>query len=149
LVRDIFGAKASSDRTVTSAFAELSVPIVGDASDSYAVPRLELSLADRYENYSDFGTTTNPKIGLRWAPLRSLKFRTSWGTSFRAPKLVDLYSSEQNTAGFAIVPDAASATGQSLILAVSKNNPELKQESAGTWTAGVDFAPAFAPGFKA
>jgi iron complex outermembrane receptor protein len=128
------------ERQVQSAFAELSVPIVGEADDPHAAPRLELSLAGRYEHYSDFGSTANPKIGLRWAPTNSIKLRTSWGTSFRAPKLTDLYDSSHNTVLLASLRDPRSTTGSSLVLASQGNNPSLKQETATTWTSGVDFA---------
>ncbi len=128
-------------RSIESAFAELSVPLIGQASDSRAVPRLELSLAGRYERYSDFGTTSNPKIGLRWVPLESLKFRTSWGTSFKAPKLVDIYDSSRNAASLVSLRDPRSSTGTSVVLAREGNNPELTEETATTWTAGIDFAP--------
>ena len=51
---------------------------------------LELSLAGRYDDYSDFGDTTNPKVALRWSPIDSLAFRASWGTGFRAPSLAQV-----------------------------------------------------------
>ncbi len=145
LDRDVF-ARASFRRSIDSVFSELSVPIVGNGADEYAVPRVELSLAGRFESYSDFGTTTNPKIGLRWAPLQSIKLRTSWGTSFRAPKLVDLYNTSQNSASLRSVPDPRSPTGSSVVLQVGGNNPDLQEETASTWTAGVDFAPNWIEG---
>jgi iron complex outermembrane receptor protein len=52
---------------------------------------LETQLSARYDHYSDFGGTTNPKIALRWQPVRELLFRGAWGTGFRAPTLVDLH----------------------------------------------------------
>jgi iron complex outermembrane recepter protein len=148
LNRDVF-TSASFARKVNSLFTELSVPVLGDREDEFAVPRLELSLAGRFESYSDFGTTTNPKIGLRWAPFRSVKVRTSWGTSFRAPKLVDLYNSAQNVAGLRSVPDPRSPSGTSVVLQSFGNNPHLKEETASTWTAGLDLAPTSVPGLRA
>jgi outer membrane receptor protein involved in Fe transport len=133
-------------RIVRSAFAELSVPLIGDSDNPRAVPRLELSLAGRYEEYSDFGRTTNPKIGLRWVPLDSLKLRTSWGTSFKAPKLTDVYDSSHDSVVLAPLRDPKSATGSSIVLALEGSNPDLDQETAETWTAGVDFAPPSVPG---
>jgi outer membrane receptor protein involved in Fe transport len=134
------------DRTVESAFAELAVPLIGRADDPRAVPRLELSLAARYEQYSDFGSTSNPKIGLRWAPSSSVKLRTSWGTSFKAPKLADVYDSSNDLAGLASLKDPRSASGSSVVLVLQGSNPHLEQERASTWTAGVDFAPSSVDG---
>jgi len=134
------------DRSVQSAFAELSVPLIGVAGDPLAAPRLELSLAGRYERYSDFGSTSNPKVGLRWAPNDSLKLRASWGTSFKAPKLVDIYDSSRNLAGLAVLEDPVSELGSSVVLVNQGNNPNLKEETATTWTAGIDLAPRQVPG---
>jgi iron complex outermembrane recepter protein len=133
-------------REVESAFAELSIPIVGSREDPWAVPRVELSLAGRYEDYSDFGSTWNPKVGVRWAPTKSVKMRTSWGTSFRAPRLTDLYDTAHNIALLAPLKDPRSPTGSSIALAFQGNNPNLRQETATTWSAGIDLAIAQTPG---
>lgn len=135
-------------RHVTSAFTELSLPLVGNPEDQRATPRLELNLAGRFEDYSDFGHTFNPQVRLRWIPLESLKLRGSWGRSFRAPKLDDLYDSSQNVAFITLLPDPRSPSGRSTILGLQGDNPNLRQETATTWTAGLDVAPAWLPGLK-
>ena len=134
-------------RRITAAFAEFSVPLVGSATDGQAPPRLELSLAGRYERYDDFGQTLNPKIGLRWVPLTSLKLRASWGTSFKAPNLADLDDS-RNLAGLVSLTDPRSPTGRSDVLALQGGNPDLHEERAVTWTAGFDLAPPALPNFR-
>lgn len=45
----------SADRNITSAFVEFDLPLLD---------KLEVQLALRYENYSDFGSTSNPKLVL-------------------------------------------------------------------------------------
>jgi outer membrane receptor protein involved in Fe transport len=52
------------------------------------VDLLELSLAGRYEKFSDFGDAFTPKYGLAWRPGRRLLLRASYNESFRAPNLV-------------------------------------------------------------
>jgi iron complex outermembrane recepter protein len=133
------------DRHVGSAFAELSLPLVGDPANQHAVPRLELTLAGRYDHYSGVGGTTNPELGVHWVPTDSLKLRGSWGKSYRAPKLDDLYDASNNESGLALIPDPRSPTGRSLVLAMQGDNPNLKPELAKTWTAGFDLVPSFAP----
>jgi iron complex outermembrane recepter protein len=135
------------DRHVGSAFTELSVPLIGDPSNQHAVPRLELTVAGRYDDYSDFGHTANPEFGIRWVSMDSLKFRGSWGRSYRAPKLDDLYDSSNNASGMALLPDPRSSTGQSLVLVMQGDNPNLKPELAKSWTAGFDVAPDLDPEF--
>lgn len=145
---DVSSPRSQFERRIESAYAELAIPVIGDADDPWAVPRLELSLAGRYERYSDFGTTANPKVGLKWAPSRSLKLRTSWGTSFKAPKLVDIYDLSRNVAALTMLEDPRSSAGDaSLVMVLQGNNPDLKEETAATWTAGIDLAFDALPGF--
>jgi iron complex outermembrane receptor protein len=122
----------SYDRTIRAAFAELAVPIART---------LDLSVAGRYEEYSDFGSTFNPKIGLRWAPFEKLRFRSSWGTSFRAPVLSDLDETNLSSSMLLMLPDPRSEAGGSRALLRLGKNENLKEESATTWTAGIDLAP--------
>lgn len=74
---------AAGGRTVGAVFVEGVVPLARG---------VEAQLAARYDRYSDFGGTTNPKVALRWQPMRALLLRASWGTGFRAPTLYDLFT---------------------------------------------------------
>jgi iron complex outermembrane receptor protein len=137
---------ARYSRHVGSAFTELSIPLVGSSENPRVAPRLELTVAGRYEDYSDFGHTSNPEFRLRWVPIDSLKLRASWGRSFRAPKLDDLYDSSENASFLSSFADPRSPTGRSTILGLEGDNPGLKAESAKTWTAGFDVVPVVDPG---
>ncbi|HEX5281127.1 MAG TPA: TonB-dependent receptor [Micropepsaceae bacterium] len=72
-------------RTVWAGFAQLNVPIIGDANRLPFVQRLEAEGSIRYDHYSDFGGTTNPKVSIDWLTFDGLKLTGAWGTSFRAP----------------------------------------------------------------
>jgi iron complex outermembrane recepter protein len=140
------GAPTTYSRHVGSGFMELAIPLVGNAEKPHGAPRLELTLAGRYEDYSDFGHTTNPEVRLSWIPIDSVKLRGSWGRSFRAPTLDNLSDLVQNESGQTQFPDPKSATGYSNVLVLEGNNPNLKQETATTWTAGIDVVPPADPG---
>lgn len=127
----------ASDRTISAVFAEVRVPIVGLDNARPGMQRLELSLAGRVEDYEDFGRTSNPKVGVIWSPLPDLNIRASWGTSFRAPALPQLYDATQAAPTFVERADGASI----LSLYRYGGNPELEPETADTWTAGFDYAP--------
>ena len=73
----------TGSRTVEAVFAELNVPIATG---------LEAQLAVRYDHYSDFGGTTNPKVAVRWQPNAAWLVRASYGTGFRAPTLPELWT---------------------------------------------------------
>ena len=82
----------ASTRDVSAVFGELIVPIAKS---------LEGLAQVRYDRYSDFGSTTNPKLSLRWQPAREFLVRASVGSGFRAPTLPDLYTpvTQTNTGG--------------------------------------------------
>ena len=136
----------SYSRHIESLFSQLALPLVGDAVNPRAAPRLELNVAGRYEHYSDFGGTFSPTFRIQWIPVQPLKLRASWGRSFRAPTLDNLYDTSSNAAGLVVLSDPQSPTGRSLVLVQQGSNPNLKQETAKTWTAGFDLAPPFLPG---
>ncbi len=47
--------------------------------------------AIRYENYSDFGNTTNYKLGTRYKITDDLAIRATYSTGFRAPSLAQIH----------------------------------------------------------
>ena len=73
----------TGDRKIQAAFLELDVPILKS---------LDVDVSDRQDRYSDFGTTNNGKVKIRWQPLDMLTVRGSASTGFRAPTLFNLYA---------------------------------------------------------
>lgn len=136
-------------REITAAYAEARLPLVDEAMTLPGVRRLDLSLAGRVERYRDVGATANPKVGLDWRPIAEVVVRTTYGKSFRAPSFQDLRSGPTVTAYQPVVlPDPRSPTGSSTVLALLGNAPDMGPERATTWTAGLTYSPAFAPGLR-
>ncbi|MCL1118182.1 TonB-dependent receptor [Shewanella aestuarii] len=77
------GNSAGGDRQVWAAFYEAVLPIVDD---------VELNLAARYDDYSDFGNNVAPKASVRWQALDNVVVRASYSEAFRAPSLDQLYA---------------------------------------------------------
>lgn len=46
----------------------------------------------RFDNYSDFGSTTNPRINISWQATPKLRLQSFAGSAFRPPAFVELYS---------------------------------------------------------
>jgi iron complex outermembrane receptor protein len=95
-----------------------------------------IGAALRYENYSDFGSTFNQKLSMRFAPTDFLAFRGSLSTGFRAPSLVQI---NYNT----VFTDAQ--VGQLIDKLIARNSspitralgiPKLKEETAVNASAG-------------
>ena len=124
-------------RTINAVFGEIRLPLVGPESNRPGVRSLDLSVAARFEDYSDFGTTTNPKIGLVWSPVEDWVIRTSWGTSFRAAALPQIHDRSTVSSTFFAREDGSRA----LAIQLDGGNPDLKPEAADTFSFGVDYGP--------
>ena len=143
-------------RDIESAFGELYVPLVGDENRMPLVKSLNLDGAVRYDHYSDFGGTTNPKIGATWEVNDDLTLRGSWGASFRAPALTDT-NPLNFSAGLYGVP-FANASGDPNIATLFPGfasayeivgaNTTLKPETATNWSVGFDFHPRAISGLR-
>lgn len=130
---------AGGSRDVKAVFGELFVPIFGLDNAIPGFEQLSLSLAGRFEHYSDFGNTTNPKFGVTWKPVSSLTVRGSYGTSFRAPTFVE---TSQLAGGAGLYYDTLpGANGNLTGIGLAGGNPNLQPETAKTWSAGGEFAP--------
>lgn len=125
------------DRQVDSAYAELLVPVVGDGNARAGIQRLDLTAAVRYDDYSDVGDTTNSKFGMSWRPSDTVKLRASYGTSFRAPLITQIYGNSNALFGQSYQNPAGGTpfTG----FALSGPNLNLGPEEATTRSIGADW----------
>ena len=151
-VIDLNSTSASGDRNIIAGFAEFYAPIISSEMNIPGVHRLEAQFAVRAENYSDFGSTVNPKIGLAWRPIADwLLVRGSYSTGFRAPSLVQS-SSGSLTFSQEIRDDARfEVTGSpedesSAVQILSGGNPDLDSEDSQNFSAGFVLTPPVVPG---
>ena len=88
---NFFTHSASPDirgsRKVTSAFVEFALPLVSPQHAIALVQSLDLQIAGRYEDYSDVGDVSRPKLAMAWRVNDSLLLRGSASGGFRAPGL--------------------------------------------------------------
>lgn len=80
----IFGTEsvsAQAQRDQYAAYVELLIPVSNE---------LEFTVAGRYDHYSDFGSTTNPQMTMKWRPVDNFTLRASFGQGFRAPSLAQI-----------------------------------------------------------
>lgn len=81
-------ADTTGSRNVSALFGEVVFPILKS---------LEASFAVRTDRYSDSGNTVNPKLSMKWQPVKEVVLRGSITSGFRAPTLYDLYQPQQVT----------------------------------------------------
>lgn len=130
-------------RDVAAVFAEFSVPLVGSDNALPGVRRLELSAAARHDEYSDFGGSTNPKLGVLWAPVEDLILRGSYGTSFRPPLLGVTDPRDFEMATF-VLPNPDAPGGVSPVALVSVGTVrDVQPEESENLSFGLDYAREF------
>ena len=81
---DILGQGSTAtdgSRTSEAIYGELRLPILKN---------LEMQLAARYDHYSDYGSSTVPKVGIKYTPIDTLALRGNVGKGFRAPTLPEI-----------------------------------------------------------
>ncbi|WP_158764737.1 TonB-dependent receptor domain-containing protein [Terricaulis silvestris] len=145
-------------RTITAAYVEFAVPIVSPDMNIPLVHALDLQIAGRVEDYSDFGSVAKPKFALAWDVFDGLRFRGSYSEGFRAPNLeqvnatqysrlatgTDFYRCEADLrAGRIATMTACTRSGNSSLLIAG--NPDLDPEESTNQSYGIVFQPRFIP----
>lgn len=160
---------------VKEVFGELNAPVIKNRPFFHD---LELGAAIRVSDYSTIGRTTTWKVDGMYAPIRDITFRGTYSVAIRAPNISELFGGQSQTyaffddpctsqnlnngtsyrvancqallSGLGVASPAAFADARSTNIAgLSGGNPDLAQEKAKTWTAGLVLAPGFLPGFTA
>ena len=111
-------------------FAEASVPILKS---------LEAQIAGRTDHYSDYGSSSVPKVGLKWKAAPELVLRANWGKGFRAPTLPEISPSVATF--FTQVNDPVTGGSGINISGIFAGNPKLKAETSTSTTIGAVFEP--------
>ncbi len=145
--RNIADGPENRGRQVYAGFFELAVPLIGPRAGAIG-ERLDLSLAGRYDHYSDAGSTFNPTLGLSARPISQMQLRGTWGTAFRAPPFFYSNTDQVGDSGIQEVVDPKSTDEHSLALLLFGPAPDQKPETAHSWTLGVDLTPSAAPNFS-
>jgi iron complex outermembrane receptor protein len=164
-------------RTVEAGYGELLVPVISPNMNIPGVHRFDLSLSGRYDHYSDFGGTSNPKIGANWEPVAGVKVHSAYATSFTAPSLNSVgtpvgqwgitgesgftsYGLGAVTVPYSVVPALASVPGCSASASsctigtsiqggqITGGNKNLHPQTGKSWSFGADFTPPQVRGLR-
>jgi len=158
-------------RQFTSVFSEFRVPLASPDMGIPAINSFEVGVALRFDNYSDFGNTWNPKVNIRWKPINDdFTLRGSYSTSFVPPSFGDLYLLDQesypelrNPARGAIEtvsdpnlptynpasPDFEAGYNSTAfptfeqVRTIYSGNPDLEPETSENFTAGMVWTPRY------
>ncbi|WP_296165998.1 TonB-dependent receptor [uncultured Brevundimonas sp.] len=146
------------NRTVAGAFVEFAVPLVSPDMNIPLVYSLDMQVAGRFEEYSDFGSVAKPKVAVAWDIIDGLRVRGSYSEGFRAPNLeqvnatqyarlaggTDYIRCEPALRAGTIASMAQCGQGASASLLIS-GNPDLQPEESTNQSIGIVFQPRFVP----
>lgn len=141
---DDANALGDVSRDIKAAYVEFNLPVFKN---------FDLNLAGRYDDYSGFGSTTNPKVSFRYKPFDSLLFRGAYSTGFKVPNFNQLYNgisevqyTGQDLADPATCPSGKanpSVAGCEIIRPVELfgGNPQLAPEESTQKSFGLVYSP--------
>ena len=142
--------------SVTEYYGEINIPLLADASFA---KHLNVTAAFRSSDYNTSGSSTVFKVGTAWQVNDDLTFRANWSEGFRAPNIGELYNTgsrfdstisdpcnsgggntpHANCAALGVPADLVQLNPQ--ISVTTGGNPNLKPETAKTYTIGTTFSP--------
>ena len=149
----------SGEYKVNEFYVELNAPLLADVSFA---KHLDLSVASRFSDYSNFGNTTNNKVGLRWQINDDLTLRSTWAEGFRAPSIGELFGTfarfdaqiqdpcngatgqaGANCSALGVPNPATFEQANSQISVVTGGNANLDPETSESLTVGGVYSPAW------
>ncbi|HHW4682529.1 MAG TPA: TonB-dependent receptor domain-containing protein [Xylella sp.] len=178
LGRSVPTTSAHGAFTTNEYFGEFLAPLVNPEAGLPGLHRLDLTGKIRRVNNTVNGWFTAYTYGLQYEPMQGIQLRGNKTRSFRAPAIVELYTSQQPAyffipepctsaninagkrpsvrqrncqAFFAHYSDVNPATFQeatSSQLGYTTGNPKLGNELANSWTTGIVFQPDWARGLR-
>lgn len=108
-------------------YTEINIPLV---KDLFLAQDVSLNVQYRYFDYSNFGTGDVYKVGYNHEITDWARLRATYGTSFRQPTLVDVFSG--GTVGFQFIFDPCDTAGG----LVTGTTPEAANARANCAAAG-------------
>ncbi len=158
------------NKVTRAVFGELAIPLIKDQPFAEAI---DLSLSARLTDVDVYGADTTYKAGLGWQITPEFRMRSTYGTSFRAPALFELFLDSQtsfvgqrvidpcinwagNVANGSVsqriadncaadgIPGTYSGAGSSATVFESGNIGNLEAETSKAFNVGAVWSPSFA-----
>lgn len=154
-------------RDVKSVYAEVLFPIVSHANQAFLLRDLQVDISGRIDDYSDVGSTQNPRFAVNWNPVRSLTIKADYAKTFAAPNLMSTgdhgLDAQSGFGGGSVVnnlavpntfpgaiglPGCTAATPECVIgtptvtgMQLNGPNAKLRPETGKSWSIGFGWRP--------
>jgi len=133
------GQLTNARRWIHSGFVDLEVPLLGDKWSWPGARSLQLSVQERYDDYSTFGSAAKPKFALSYKPFNDLTLRASYDEGFSAPSLAELFGATINAQ--TTIADPQKGGLSETVLTFTGGNARLKPENSYSYFAGAVWTP--------
>ena len=116
--------------------------------ESQVTDKLLLTGALRYEDFSDFGNTTNWKVSGRFDATENFALRAAANTGFRAPSMQQQFFNSISTqfvsrpGSEGLFPEERGTFRNDSAVAMALGIPQLKEEESDNYSFGVIWNPA-------
>ncbi len=170
---DEYLQNSGGEYDVWEVFGEIGTTILEDVP---FFQELRLELAGRYSDYSTVGGVSTYAINGFWSPIEDLRFRGTYSRAVRAPNISELFAPAQaeffrptdpcdqteidalQEIGYANIdnrirncraagiPAGFSDPLSARFAGTISGNPDLREETADTYTAGLVVQPRWVPG---
>lgn len=167
---NFFSGSLGARQTITSYYAELTLPLLARERTFRGLRLLEVQLTGRRDDYTtttrrartaystpeppefdepkvDY-TSTNPTYGIRYKPLEDVMFRAAFAKGFLPPTATQLIPGVRGTFASTVTDPRRGNTSVAIIPDPSGGNPDLVPETSKNWSGGVVYTPKFLPGFR-
>lgn len=160
--------------TTNEVFGEIRAPLVGPSQDIPLVNELEVNAAGRYVHNSINGGAFTWTAGGRWSFIPGFAIRGNYTRAIRAPSVTELFvanqpafdggydpcdqqnltagpnpAARQKNCAAAGLPTNFSSLINSVTVPINViGNPNLRNETARSWTVGAVVEPRFLRGFS-
>jgi iron complex outermembrane receptor protein len=126
------------DREVAAGFGEVRIPVLSEQMQIPAARQLVVTVAGRFDRFTDFGDIFSPQFGMVWTPLRDVSIRGTYARSFRPPSMYELYLPHLPVLQTIADPLRGESYPASQI---TGGTSDLEPTRAASYTAGVEFTP--------
>jgi len=143
-------APYSGGYNLKEAYAEVFVPLL---SELPFVHSLNITLGDRYSDYSSFGSTNNWKIALEYRPIEDLLLRGTVSKVFRAPNTSELFTGQASSYDtYTPVGNQPRSTSgaqvQTIFTGAAVSGFPIKPENGKSFDFGVVYDPSWLEGLS-
>ena len=159
----------SRSQEVSSAYAELSVPLFSESNRRPGLEDLQLQLAVRHDRYTTNGAvgfvasatpvpvdrarneieSTDPTVGLRYKPIQDVMLRVSYGTGFVPPSVAQLSKGPGAPLADAALRDPKRGNQPlGTINVATGGNPDLTPEESESISIGTVLTPRMLPALR-